>query len=205
MPSLFGTPRAIPAFCGCYDLWQLAVFFCCCCALFFFSFFSFPSFFFTPALEQEEEEFGYGEGAEGVNAEMGGWDSDDDWWSDSDEEPEGPDWVVRTKQQIADAQPHDDEFWNCWHCEKQVLGTTFVSYPADESKNAPAVRVHIFECALEFRRKYEMVWDWEVEVGVPKEGFNPDGTKIGSLEDSNMATRRPKPKKKPFLQGKAAQ
>jgi hypothetical protein len=29
--------------------------------------------------------------------------------SDSDEEPEEPDWVVRTKQQIADAQPHDDE------------------------------------------------------------------------------------------------
>ncbi len=29
--------------------------------------------------------------------------------SDSDEEPEEPNWVDRTKQQIADAQPHDDE------------------------------------------------------------------------------------------------
>jgi hypothetical protein len=94
-----------------------------------------------------------------------------DWWSDSDEEAEGPDWVVRTKQQIADAQPHDDDFWNCWHCKKQVLGPTFVSYPANEEKKAPAVRVHIFECALTFRKEYNMVWDWELAPGVPKEGM----------------------------------
>ncbi len=105
---------------------------------------------------------------------------------------QGPDWVVRSKQQIADAQPHEDAFWNCWHCQKQVLGCTFVSYPEDKDKGAPAVRVHIFECALTFRRQYQMVWEWETEPGVPREPFNADGTRIGSAEDSNMATRRPK-------------
>ena len=115
--------------------------------------------------------------------------------SDTDEEEEGPDWVVRTRQQIADAQPHDDEFWNCATCQKQVLGTTFVSYPANAESGAPAVRVHIFECALAFRVQWSMVWTWEESPGVPKAGFNADGTKIGSLEDSNMATRRKKEKK----------
>ena len=139
-------------------------------------------------LGSDEEEFGYGS--------EGAWDSDDDWWSDSSEEEEGPDWVVRTRQQIADAQPHDDDFWNCHTCAKQVLGTTFVSYPANADTGAPAVRVHIFECALAFRKEWNMVWDWELAPGEPKEGFNPDGTKIGSLEDSNICTRRKKEKRK---------
>jgi hypothetical protein len=92
------------------------------------------------------------------------------------------------------------KFWNCWQCKKQVLGTTFVSYPAKD--DAPAVRVHIFDCALTFRRQYNMVWEWEVAPGVPKAGFNPDGTKIGSLEDSNFATRAKKVKKGPFGQAR---
>ena len=122
-------------------------------------------------------------------------DAHSDNCSDTDEEAEGPDWVVRTRQQIADAQPHDDEFWNCSTCQKQVLGTTFVSYPANAESGAPAVRVHIFDCALAFRVQWNMVWAWEESPGVPKTGFNADGTKIGSLEDSNMATRRKKEKK----------
>ncbi len=75
-----------------------------------------------------------------------------------------------------------------------------MSYPA--KGDAPAVRVHIFDCALTFRRLYNMVWEWEVEPGVPKAGFNGDGTKIGSLEDSNLATRAKKVKKTPFGKGR---
>jgi len=128
------------------------------------------------------------------------WDSDEDFWSDSEEET-GPDWNERTRMQIAEAMPHDDDFWNCVICGNQVLGCTFVSYPEakDEDPPRPAVRVHVFACALEHRNKYNMVWDWETEPGVPKEGYNNDGTKIGSDEDSNPATRLKTDKKRlPF-------
>ena len=34
-------------------------------------------------------------------------------------------WVEKTRQQAADAVPHDDAWWNCAVCGKQCLGTRY--------------------------------------------------------------------------------
>ena len=86
--------------------------------------------------------------------------------------------MEKTKQEIRDAVPHEDAFWNCWHCKKQVLGCSFVSYPAKEEYKSPAACVHIFDCSMAYRRRFNIVWDWEEDVGVPKRNYDFEGNRV---------------------------
>merc|ERR1711991_1224344 len=91
-------------------------------------------------------------------------------------------WIERNKADIAKATPHENDFWNCAICGNSCLGTSFIRFPEKRELGSPAACAHVFDCALTFRKKYELTWDWEKKVGVPKEGYDIDGHKIKSME-----------------------
>jgi hypothetical protein len=43
--------------------------------------------------------------------------------------------------------------------------------------------VHIFDCALTFRRQFGITWDYEIKPGVPKPGWDMDGEKQRTREE----------------------
>ena len=47
--------------------------------------------------------------------------------------------------------------------------------------------MHVFDCAITFRKQYDYCYEWESKVGVPKAGFDVDGHKI---EDTPIVEQR---------------
>ena len=63
-------------------------------------------------------------------------------------------------------------------CGNQCIGTSFVRFPEKRDLGSPAANVHVFDCAMSFRRQHDYTYEWEAKVGVPKPGFDVDGNKI---------------------------
>ena len=111
-------------------------------------------------------------------------DGEDDWTDESEnEDPDGElgrlEWIEKTKKDIADAVPHEEKpFWNCSVCGNRCLGTSFVRFPEKRELGMPAACVHVFDCAITFRKQYDFTYDWEINVGEPKEGYDVDGHPI---------------------------
>merc|ERR1711991_616877 len=119
---------------------------------------------------------------------------DDIEWTDEseNEDPDGEleriEWIEKTKKDIADAEPHEeDDFWNCIICHKRCLGTSFVRFPEKRELGSPACNAHVFDCALTFRKQYEIAYEWEERVGVPREGYDVDGHPIEDTHDEVKA------------------
>jgi hypothetical protein len=149
-------------------------------------------------------------------------DEDSDQWSkESDnEDPDGElgriEWIERTKKDIASAVPHESiPFWNCVICGNQVsgaaatvscltllcqcIGTSFIRFPERRDLGSPAANVHVFDCAIAFRKQYDYCHDWETKVGAPKAGFDIDGHKIeetplAPIEESKDEAKAEEPK-----------
>ena len=124
-----------------------------------------------------------------------GDDDDFEWSNESEnEDPDGEleriEWIERTKRDIANSTPHEEkEFWNCAICGNSCLGTSFVRFPNKQELGMPAACVHVFDCAMAYRKQYDFTYDWEINVGEPKEGFDIDGHPIATPGEANKSVK----------------
>jgi hypothetical protein len=99
-------------------------------------------------------------------------------------------WIERTKADIGNAVPHEtNSIWNCAVCGNQCIGTSFVRFPERRDLGSPSCNVHVFDCALNFRKQYDLTYDWESKVGVPKPAFDVDGHPVEPKLESDEAKK----------------